>query len=198
MNLIFKLLFLIKKPTVIVFFDQSSLVEPFLLDIFKNEYNTNENSFKLLRLFKKYPFIVKWNGEKSRIIKFLFRYSSFPILLLNNISEDNKEFYSISKSIHRNGYLITDLNSLKKIKRSGELGDINLISTGFDEKSEIWASDINIGPETNFKLRYGGDAIPFWLDRELTEEEIMAILLATASAMVSGINLIKISQTFKV
>ncbi|MBZ1356250.1 MAG: hypothetical protein KY054_00555 [Candidatus Nealsonbacteria bacterium] len=200
MNLFFKLLFLIKKPKVVVVFDQGLLINPLLFNIFENEYGISKTSLEstsILGLFRNYPLIVKWDGKKTKIISFLVRHSSFPILLLNNIPENNNDFYSLIKSIPRNGYLITDLDSLKNLKRVGELGDINFISTGFDEKSEVWASDINIGTETNFKLRYGGDAIPFWFDRELAEEEIMATLLAVGSAMVSGINLVKISQIFK-
>ncbi len=72
-------------------------------------------------------------------------------------------------------------------------------SFGFGEDSHLRATDILITktPElgTNFKINYGGHIIPVWLKGLFGKENIYAALAASATGLVSGMNLVEASQS---
>jgi len=76
--------------------------------------------------------------------------------------------------------------------------DRKKISCGFFEGADFMASDINITEEgTNFKLNYNGNSVPVWLKNKFEKEEIGIILPAICVAVLSGFNMIGISETLK-
>ena len=49
---------------------------------------------------------------------------------------------------------------------------------------------------TNFKINYQGKIVPFWLESS-SKEQIYSVLAAVAVGVVSGLNLVEISQSLK-
>ncbi len=88
----------------------------------------------------------------------------------------------------------------EKIKAIHDLFDFKTLKFGFDEKNDVFASDIKLNGGINFKVNYKGGFVPFWT-AALTdvgfEEQIHPVLSAVCVGTVFGLNLVEISQSLK-
>jgi len=71
---------------------------------------------------------------------------------------------------------------------------------GFDEKNDVFASDVKLNGGINFKVNYKGSFVPFWIasfaemSLEDNKKQIYPILAAVCVGTVFGLNLVKIYQ----
>jgi len=192
-----KIFFYIKRPRVIFLFEENKLVFDFLNKILKNEFKIAEISFNSINpfiIFKKDILIFKINYISFKKIKFFIKKSSNPIIVFNNISDKEFNVFDFLKFLPSSSKIITDIDSIKKIRKEKLSDDLTIISVGFDDRADFKATDLNIGDGNNFKIIYSGDVIPFWTKNQLNEKEMEKIIIAIAIGMFSGKNLIKISQ----
>ncbi len=198
MSTLFKLIFYFKNPpiAIIVAEPESRILE--LLSTSMKGWMENAE----LRLGEKKSFSVLnnkvfllnvVNDSVSSDLSFLLRRSSVPILILSGKMADKK----ILDRFPRRGIVIADTETARSFK-SEEFENISIKNVGFDDKSDLWASDLNIGEETNFKINHGGDSVPFWIDRKLVKSQIIEILLTVRAGMALGLNLVQISQNLKI
>ncbi len=72
------------------------------------------------------------------------------------------------------------------------------LTFGLSEATDFQASDIHISEKgTNFKLNYKGNIVPIWLENLFGKKQMYSVLAATAVGMVLDINLVKLSQTLR-
>jgi UDP-N-acetylmuramyl pentapeptide synthase len=73
-----------------------------------------------------------------------------------------------------------------------------VISYGQKEGKDLFVSDINVGDkETNFKVNYMGDSVPFWLEGKIDNGKLATVLAAISFGVARNINLVDISQALK-
>jgi CheY-like chemotaxis protein len=179
MKIIDKIFFYIKNPRIIIFSDN---LTSDVLDISK----------KILKdLFPKKIFYYKEIENKE--INFLINHSSSPILVVL----DDKLSRSLMSKCLRRGFIITDYSNLKSIEKLKKNKRNSIKTVGFDEKSDIWASDLNFSAETNFKINHQGDVVPIWINRKISKKNIIEILIIAQVGIIMGLNLVEISQQLK-
>jgi len=90
-------------------------------------------------------------------------------------------------------YIITefDREDIGKIK---EKNLIPVLTYGFKEGSDVWISDLKQNGGTTFKVNYQGKSVPVWIESS-SQEEINSVLVAISIGLVSGLNLVEISQS---
>ncbi len=194
MNILFKLTFYLKNPpAVVVLADYDSKVIDLLsasMDGWMEgiEFSSDRRSFPVFG-GKILVVRVSDDGPVPSDVSFLLRRSSSPILIINKKTVDDEIF----KDFPARGSIVADIETARSLKGDG----ISVSSVGFDDRADLWASDLNIGDETNFKINHGGDSVPFWIGKRLEKEEILEILLAVRAGMALGLNLVQISQNLK-
>jgi len=83
----------------------------------------------------------------------------------------------------------------EKVKAGEEI-----LSFGFDEKNDVFASDIKINGGINFKVNHKGSFVPFWTASSGEadfKEQILPVLPAVCVGTFLGLNLVEISQSLK-
>ncbi len=199
MNILFKLIFYFKNPAVAVIFSRpdSDIID--LLSVVTKGWIDSENiSFGIKSSFsplKRESFLIDFSHDELKLkdIEFLLKRSSVPILIVSGKDPDPELLHNFP----RRGCVITDAETAKVFKKE-EIEGVLISGVGFDERSDLWASDLNIGEETNFKINHEGDSVPFWIDKNLSRDEITEILLAVRAGMALGLNLVQISRNLKV
>lgn len=168
MNTFKKLIYLFKKPRIIIY-DNNLFLEKFSKTLFEKE-----------TLF---PI-----NEKDKLIKFLIKHSKKPIVILNNKNSIFEEIVSYS---HCFFVLNADF-----FRRKEEYPNILTYGTRIDADFNV--SDINISSEEiNFKLTYKGSSVPFWVNGEFKEEDVKIISGIIAVSVLTGMNLVEISEKIK-
>lgn len=199
MNTLFKIIFYFKNPPLaVVLAEFDSTILELLSTSMKGWMDNTElrlggrDSFSALK--NKVLLLNISDGETaSSDASFLIRRSSVPVLILNGKMADGE----LLKKFPKRGLVIADSETAKYFK-GDEFEEISIDSVGFDDRADLWASDLNMGEETNFKINHGGDSVPFWIDRRLEKEEITEILLTVRAGMALGLNLVQMSRNLKI
>ncbi len=131
--------------------------------------------------------------HKKKIIienndSFLIKHSLSPVLVAKGAVD--KELLA---QFHHHGIVIADREALRLIDDD----KVRVESVGTEERFTFWASDIDREDGTVFKINYGGDCIPFWIKKSLSEDEIIDLMLALRVAISLGLNLVEASQKLK-
>ena len=198
MNILFKIIFYFKKPPLVVLLAQpNSMILGLLSTSMKGWMDNSEIQLGNKELFSALGnkvLLLNISDGKTALsdVAFLLRKSSLPVLILNGQMADGE----LLKEFLKRGLVITD-NETARLLKGDEFEEISINSVGFDNRADLWASDINIGEGINFKINHGGDSVPFWIDRRLKEDQIMEILLTVRAGMVLGLNLVQMSQNLK-
>ncbi len=203
MNILFKLLFCFKKPKLaIVFGDGSSEIVSLIFDALKKDIKSEKLNLSgrkyFLKILKSEMIIVKGdfnNGKELNEINFLIKKCSFLVLVLSGdfIGKDIKEARNLLKAAERKSFLVAESHLVQRI----EINERRKYGVGFEKKSDICVSDLNVDQTTNFKINHKGNIVPFWFDKNLKKKEIIFISLAVGGAMVAGLNLVQISRNLK-
>jgi len=174
-----KLLFFIKRPCVVLVVGKGrSFAVEIISKILKNK--------KVLIL-------------ESETSDFFLKKSKLPILVITD-SDDKKETSNIkklAKIIPAHGFLVLNFDR-DQIRDIENTSIVRCLTFGFYKKADLRISDLNVSPDgTNFKINYQGNIVPFWFKESLGRKHIYNILSGIAVGIVSGINLVEISQSLK-
>jgi len=130
---------------------------------------------------------------------FFLKKSKLPILAITD-TDDEKEISNIkrlAKVMPPCGFLVLnfDKDQIRDIKN---ISIAQYLTFGFFKKADLQISDLNVSPdETNFKINYQGNIVPFWFKECLEKKHIYSILSGIAVGIIKGINLVEISQSLK-
>jgi UDP-N-acetylmuramate-alanine ligase len=121
---------------------------------------------------------------------------------LNDIScyfviTQTKKKSRLKKILQKNAgnfIFVLDFSVAKKLKKKKEL-----LSFGINKKNaDFYITDIHQKEnETNFKVNYKGNTIPFWIKEKLKQKEIYAVLPALCITKLFKINLADVSHRIK-
>lgn len=136
---------------------------------------------------------------ESHLPEFFLKKSRQPILVVTD-SEDKKEISDIkrlAKIMPSHGFLVLNFDR-DQIRDIRNVSVAQSLSYGFFKKADLQISDVNVSDdETNFKINYQGNIVPFWFKYFLTKEQIYSILSAIAVGVIRDINLVEMSQSLK-
>ena len=204
MNVLFRFLLLIKKVKIVVVFkNKNSDIFKLLLSVFGTYIQSEKISLPLKKFetslfLKNKLLLIEVDSENKKELKqlsFLIKKSLYSVLILEKELTE-KDFGMINflfKAINKKGIVVMDSKNSKNINLSG----VDVFKVGFSEESNLWASDLNLSENTNFKLNHHGDVVPFWFDEILDQDKIKNVLLAVAVGMIFNLNLVEISQNLK-
>ncbi len=188
MNFLYKIAYFFKKPILITIIAES---DSGIIDLIFNLLKDSDFRFKKRDSFsftKDRIFLIKsQDDDYLSNLPFLINNSSLPVLILKGENIDLELAFKFVKS-----FVITDEGATKFLRRNDFSN--SLLSTGFDDRFDLWVSDLNVDKETNFKINHGGDTIPFWINKELDRDEIIDLMLVIRTGVTIGLNLVWISQ----
>lgn len=150
--------------------------------------------------------------EKTDSLKdlvFLLKNSDQPIMVISGQRENSEgkdgdryqEFTEktteVAKLLPSRGFLIANFDE-RIFRRIKGQTSARFLTYGFLEGADFQVTDVNTGAaETNFKINYGGDIVPFWLKKAAKKEEIYDAISAVCAGAAKGMNLVEISQALK-
>ncbi len=219
MNFFKKLLFLLKRPCVILVTGKGcSCASEAVFQVLRPCFKVRKISNNGLPLIKDKNEILIFqdeliNSEANKDIEkfiFLLRKSRLPILIVTHIGEipADKNFFAgerektslirkIAGILPDNGFLILNFDdeTVREIKKESSTPSLTY---GFQKGADFQATDINLNLSgTNFKMNYQDNIIPFWLNKLFGRELIYSALAGICVGIVKKINLVKISQDLK-
>jgi len=196
-----KIVFLWKKPRIVLITgnNEKDIAET-ISDVIKEYFQVKiiEREISVFDFFRNKVLIFKANPEKSRLFEFLLSKSKLPILVLSGAERDFSKSENITKLIRSLsvGFLVLgpDNGYFREIKKESKVG---VFSFGFQNKTDFWVTDIKMNSDTNFKINYRGNIVPFWLRGIASNEKICSALIAASIGELMGLNLIKTSEALK-
>ena len=216
MSIFKKLIFLWKKPTVILVTGKGrSCAAEAIFQVLKSHFETRKISDGIFPLVssKNKILIFEADLKKSSDIekfKFLVKKSELPIIVVTHIGEipADKDFFAgrkietspmrkIAEILPFQGFLILNFDdeTVREVKNETIA---HSLTCGFQKGADLQATDINTDFEgINFKINYKGNIVPFWLENLFGKEQIYSVLAAIAVGVVKDINLVEILQALK-
>jgi len=208
MNFLSKLIFLFKKPKIIIVIEsRGQTASEVILAILKQHFNVKKiPKLDFKNILENKILILSPEIKRAEDLSFFVEKSQLPILVITEIGEIPQEIRKLTKILPAQGYLILnfDNEAIRGIKFETSA---QLLTFGFEDSNlpfsrppgvDLRASDININLRgANFKINYKGNIVPFWLERIFSKEQIDSVLAAVSVGVVFGLNLVEISQTLK-
>ncbi len=111
-------------------------------------------------------------------------------------AEKGKRVKELLQGSSRKSKLIMDLSMLKKV---GKKRFEKILTFGVNKKkADFYISDAHKREgETNFKVNYESNIIPFWVKEELMVKDLYAVLPALCLAELLDLNLAKVSYNIR-
>jgi len=202
-----------KKPKIVIVTGKAkACAAEAIFQVFKN-YN------KVEKLYNRTPPFFSALTNKTFVIEVestnltkkkwtrLIKHASKPALVATNIGEipPDSEVFSGSKNRTKPikklakkmpvfGCLILNFDD----EAAREIGDpinVNTLTFGFQEKSDLRATDVKINGGTNFKINYKkGNVIPIWQKGIFGKEQIYSALSAAGVGIALGLNFVQVSE----
>lgn len=202
MNFLTKLIFLIRKPRVIIVTGKRrASTAKAIYCVLKSDFRVEklvEKTPNVLNLFKKRVFLIETGLKSPRFSKklnYLIKLSQLPILVITQIDEI-EETRKLTEILPVYGFLILNFDD-KQIREINNIKSLKTLTFGFQEGADFMASDIHTNARVNFKINYKGNIIPVWLEKNSGEEQIYNVLAANTVGMIFGLNFIEISKALK-
>jgi len=202
MNFLTKLIFLLRKPKVIIVTGKRrASTAKAIYCVLKSNFRVEklvEKTPNVLNLFKKRVFLIETGLKSPHFSKKLnhwIKLSQLPILVITQIDEIN-ETRKLAETIPVYGFLILNYDD-KQIREINNIKSLKTLTFGFQEGADFMASDIHTNNGVNFKINYKGNVIPVWLEKSYGEEQIYNVLAANSVGMIFGLNFIEISKALK-
>lgn len=199
MNLFKKLIFLLKKPSVV-------------LVVGKGRFCAKQAISQILIKKKKVLIFESALSDQKEIEKFnfLLRKSRLPVFVITHIGEIpfDKDFFAgereetieirkLAKVLPNRGFLILNFDD-ETVREIQNETMAQSLTYGFQKRADLQVGDINVNLNgTNFKMDYQENIIPFWLKNLFGKEQIYSSLAAICLGIVKNINLVEISQSLK-
>ncbi len=141
--------------------------------------------------------VIIEDNEKEEPLKIKeFLSSSFSCVFVITETEKKARIKKILQGSLENLVLVLDFSIAKKLKRRKKKG---VLTFGVGRKrAAFYITDIHQKEEeTNFKVNYGANAIPFWVKEKLRNKEIYAVLPALCLAKLFKLNLAEVSHRIR-
>lgn len=212
LNFLSKLIFLRKRPKVIVVGGaDSSLVVETVFQVLKEFFKTKkvEEKIKIKDTLKNDILIFELSEKISpEKFKFWLKNSSQPLLVISQLGEippeeivfassPSPDLKGLASHLPSFGYLILNFDD-ETIRSIGDKLNVRQITFGFGENSRFQITDYRITKNgTNFKINFGGNILPIWLQNLFGKKNIYSVLAAVCLAYALNLNLVKISQNLK-
>jgi len=208
-NILTKIVFLFKKPTVIIIASDSSEATGFLAaKILKNFLPVVKNTKafpKIEQIFKGDVFLFDYNKIKNpKKLNFWIKHSKTALLIINyifglkNMPEEKERLEMlIEKMPSEKSVLIKNIDDRESLLLKSE-GIKKLITFGFNKRAAFQITDLKKSENgTTFKLNFAGNTLPVWVKEGISEKEIYSILAGICIGYILNINLIRITQSIK-
>lgn len=212
MNFLTKLIFLIKRPKIIIISGAGAgcAVEA-VFQVLKN------NNFFVKRVAQAKGFsawfglnnvlILELKTERISELKFLVQKAKKTILLATAAGEIPADDYffasekeqveqvsALAKALPVQSRLIVNFDD-ETVREIKERSRAPVFTFGFQKGADFLASDVNISQKgTNFKINYQGNIVPVWLKGLFGKEQIYSALAGVCAAMSLDVNLVSASQ----
>ncbi len=214
MNIFNRIIFIIKRPPVVFVTGRgSSSASEAVFCVFGNGMKSRKISGIRIPWVKSRRGILvfskpKLKKKEKKIIKFLLKNSRKPIVVLTHVGdipseresfagEEPHELRELVSFVKEKGGVVLNFDD-ETIRGFKDLAKARVITFGFQKKSDVRASDINMDLEgTNFKINYQNYTIPFWLERVFGKEQIYAVASSAAVALLEEINLVSASRLLR-
>ncbi len=199
MNIFKKLIFLFKRP-------------PVILVTGKGRSCATQAISKALKSYSEKGKIKIFESDLSEPkeiekFSFLLKKSQLPILVVTHIGDipADKDFFAgdrgetlqirkLAKILPDRAFLILNFDD-ETVREIENESLARSLTYGFQERADFRASDINLNlTGTNFKVNYEGNIVPFWLKNLFGKEQIYSALTAICLGVAKNINLVEISQ----
>jgi len=201
-----KLVFIWKKPKIVLILcsNEEHVAEEHIASVVFNVMNKHlktkmiEGDVSAFDFFRNKVLIFKAEPDKRKMLEFLLNKSNLPILALCGMEEDfsiNEYIVKLVESLGE-GFLILNSDN-KYLLKIGKDIKSKVFSLGFQNKADFCLTDIKVNGDTNFKISYRGNIVPFWLSGIANKEKIYSALVAASIGELIGLNLVKISKTLK-
>ncbi len=199
MNIFKKLIFLIKRPCVILVAGKGrSCAKQAILQVLKS-YPEKRRVLIFESVLSDPKEVEKFN--------FLLRKSRLPILVATHIGEilPDKDFFAgdrkealqirkLAKVLPKQGFLILNFDD-ETVREIQNETVAQSLTYGFQKRADFRVRDVNLNLSgTNFKMDYQENIVPFWLKNLFGKEQIYSALTAICLGVVKNINLVEISQ----
>ncbi len=222
LNLFSKIIFLIKRPKVIIIIGKSyetageavfRFLDYFSLPILCMRKNVQRKCVGLNFFFKNRILLIESDLSEINDLKWIVKKSSLPIVLATNIGdipsdrdffasdiEETKSLRELAENIPSFGHLILNFDD-ETVREIKNISNAHNITFGFQDSADFKAGDVvltefpSLG--TNFKLNYQGNMIPIWLKGLFGKEQIYAALGAFAVGELLNFNSIKVSEALR-
>jgi hypothetical protein len=187
-----------KKKIVFITGDAKKEAGDFICFVLKKGFKVKSISkmptaFDLFSLIGKDVIVIKDNEKESaeKVKAFLSGLSCF--FVITHLKKKARIKKLLKGSLH-NFFFVLDFSIAKKIKKKKDF-----LNFGINKKSaDFYITDIHQKEnETNFKVNYQSNTIPFWIKEKLKQKEIYAILPALCIAKLFKINLADVSYRIK-
>lgn len=218
-NFIKKLIFLQKKPKVIVVGGENSsfgfeVICRVLENFFKiGQVSHDAPTFKQILknqvlIFNLTPHQKVWWGTGTKKFRFWLKNSSLPISVFSHLREippqriifaspRSLELEILAPQLPSFGYLILNFDD-ETVRSMGDKLNVKQITFGFEEKADFQVIDYRITKSgTNFKLNFGGNILPIWLRNLFGKKNVYSVLAAVCVGYALNLNLVRLSQNLK-
>jgi len=197
LNLFSKIIFLIKRPKVIIITGKSyetageavfRFLDYFSLPVLCIKKNAQRKCVGLNLFFKNKILLIESDLSEINDLKWIVKKSSLPIVLATNIGEipsdrdffasdieETKSLRELAESIPSFGYLILNFDD-ETVREIKNISNAQSVTFGFQNSADFKAGDVvltefpSLG--TNFKLNYQGNMIPIWILIQLRYQKL--------------------------
>jgi len=194
LNPITKLIFLIKKPQLVIISDENDLIAKTLGFALNNSFFTfSIKKINALDLFQKKIFIFPFDSEE---IDFFLKHCSRTVFIVNQLKGKVKTEEFIRK-LKDKDILFVNLDE-EETEALKEIHQENSFGFGFSKTADLILSDVTSDENSaNFKVDFSGNIVPIWLTGSWSKKEILAIGGVIITALRFNLNLIQISQVLR-
>ncbi len=192
--------FLLKnKKLIFITGDRKSEVAYFIDFVFSRDFpvlylNKTPNIYNIFSIIRSKIIILEDGKEENeKNIKDFLKKISSPVIIITETEKKARIKKIISSDVIKKSNLIIDFSVAKKLTRKKN------ITFGIDRKgADFYITDIyQKEEETNFKVNYKENTIPFWFKKRLKNKEIYSFLPAICVARFFNLNLVDFSYRIK-
>lgn len=195
MNVITKLLFLIKKPRLIIVSENNRPPRSrAVIQILKTRFRVKEVETVNWESILRNQILILASSQAPELGFFIQNSKKTILLLIDSQKTISSQTHKVLKKMRRQDIVVLNLGKerVREVKRKYR---VPFFTFGFKEKTDLKISDFQRNTEaTNFKINLGGNVVPIWLMQRLERKDVINILSAISVSLQLGFNLIKISQ----
>ena len=194
-----KLIFLLKKPSVIVVSGNGRfLAKEAILKVLSSHFRIG-NEILVFEVgdkeIKKFGFFLK-NSPRAILVVTPVGDIPYDKEFFGGAKEEVKEVTLLAKTLPAQANLILNFDD-ETVREIDDVTNLKTLTFGFGERADFKASDVKLNMGTNFKVNYKGNIVPVWLEKLFGKEQIYAALSAVAVGTIFDLNLVEISQALK-